>query len=801
MKLAVPALMAVPGLATILLVVVSACALGWVDVPPWLLLAVAVGTSLTAVVAVRGWLFLSALALALAGWAALLTGTLLGAPPILEQRPGAARILVEPLRTACGLRGCWAEARLLACTPLDPNSCAPSGLLLALATERELPLGARVSLLARLTPRPEFRNPALATRWPDTRPLLRAQALRGAEAKVEEASWLARAILAVRVAIRSRLDATLAAPHAGIARALLLGEASAVSNELNDAIRDAGVSHVLAVSGMHVTVLVGGLAALLRLIWLCTPWALYFEARRAAAAAGTLLAPLVASLCGGSPSAVRAALTSTVMFALSALGHRPRILPVSAFAVGVHVALEPRAALHPGFVLSVAATAALLTAGTVDGNAIWKALVESMRAWVSTAPFLFLCFGGSSLISLLANIVLLPLGGLLIPIAVAHLGAAFVGLSSWSGTATLMEAASGAFVGASRWCAGMDPGIRLPALTPLQLTAASMLAALWLLTSSWRLRLWASLPLCLVIALAEWLARDGLSPSALQVLFIDVGQGDATLVQTGDGKSLLVDAGGSVQGGPDPGAESVLPLLGALRIARLDVLVMSHPHPDHYGGLAAVLANVPVGELWDTGQAEAESTRGAQRIVELARERGVKVVRPGELCGRARALGSASLRVLAPCPAFDAGFGPNDNSFVIRVQHETRSFLLTGDIEHEAEAGLVARYGSALKSDVLKVAHHGSRTSSTEPLLRAVAPWLSVISAGRANPFGHPHAEVAQRLAQRSRHVLRIDRVGGVRVVSEGGRLAVSAWDRAVALRENGAERIEPQSHKVTNSE
>jgi competence protein ComEC len=778
--------MAVSGLATVLLVAVSATALGWLGLPPWLLLSVAVGATLLAVVATRGWLFLLLLGLALAAWAALLTGTLVGAAPALTLRPGSARILVEPQRTACGLKGCWAEARLLACTPLDPDSCAPHGLLIALASEQELPLGARVSLLARLTPRPEFRNPVLATRWPDTRPPLRAQTLRGAVPRVEDASWLARAILALRVAIRARLDATLAAPHAGIARALLLGEASAVSNELNDAIRNAGVSHVLAVSGMHVTVLVGGLAALVRLLWLFTPLALHIEARRAAALAGTCLAPLVASLCGGSPSAVRAALTSTLMFLLTALGYRPRILPVSAFAVGVHMALAPRDALHPGFVLSVAATASLLTASSVDGNEIWKALVESLRAWVSTAPFLVLCFGGTSIVALVANVVLLPLGGLLIPVAVAHLLAAFAGLSSWLGTQGALEAASGAFVGASRWCADMDPGIHLPAPTPLELTAASLLAALWLLVSSWRIRLWGSLPLCLCLALSEWLAHGRLALSAVQVFFVDVGQGDATLMQTGDGKSLLIDAGGSVQGGPDPGRESVLLLIGALRIAKLDVVVMSHPHPDHYGGLEAVLESVPVAELWDTGQAEAESTRGAQRIVELARQRGVRIVRPAELCGRARALGNVALRVLAPCPGFDDGFGPNDNSFVIRMQHGARSFLLTGDVEQAAEAQLLAQQGAHLRADVLKVAHHGSRTSSTTALLSAVEPWLAVISAGRANAFGHPHAEVEERLRKSARHVLRVDRVGGVRVSSDGAELEVSAWDAAVALKTHG---------------
>jgi competence protein ComEC len=116
------------------------------------------------------------------------------------------------------------------------------------------------------------------------------------------------------------------------------------------------------------------------------------------------------------------------------------------------------------------------------------------------------------------------------------------------------------------------------------------------------------------------------------------------------------------------------------------------------------------------------------------------------------------------------------------MQHGQRSFLLTGDVEHAAEAQLLARQRESLRSDVLKVAHHGSRTSSTDELLRAVAPWLSVISAGRGNAFGHPHAEVEQRLLRQSQRLLRVDRAGGVRVESDGKELKVSAWDPTVLL-------------------
>jgi competence protein ComEC len=654
--------------------------------------------------------------------------------------------------------------------------------LIGLSTQAELPLGARIVVLAKVAERPAFRNPAFAASWPDSRALLRAQALGDGAVRTQEVGWLSRGLLWARRAIRTRFEATLAAPHAGIARALLLGEASAVATDLNDAIRAAGVSHVLAVSGMHVTVLVGGIAALVRAVWLRTVLALYWEARRVAAGVGASLAPLVASLCGGSPSAVRAALTSTLMFALTALGYRPSALAVSAFAVAVHVAMEPRDALHPGFVLSVAATAALLTGSCEGASGLRRALLESLRAWLATAPFLVLCFGNTSLVAILANVVLLPLGTVLIPLCVLHLAAASLELSSWIGSGSMFEAASGAFLGASRLCAALDPGVRVPAPTPVQLTLLGAGAAFCLLPNARALRLAVGAGTLLGVVVCEVALRSGLSPDQLQVVFLDVGQGDAAIVQSA-GKTALIDAGGSLGGGPDPGLASVLPVLEALRVRKLDLVVLSHPHPDHYGGLAAVLARFPPAELWDTGQAEAEGAKQAAQLLARVRAQGGRVRGPQQLCGRGHSLGRAELKVLAPCPGFDAGYGPNDNSFVLRLVHGQRSVLFTGDIEQAAETALLAAHATpVLRSDILKVAHHGSRTSSSEPLLRALAPWLAVVSAGRGNRFGHPHAEVMQRLTAAARHVLRIDQVGGVHVLSDGETLRVRAWQRDVAL-------------------
>ncbi len=713
-------------------------------------------------------------------WMALL-GALAQPAPAAPVSPGAATITAHIVRTACG-DTCWAEAELLDCHELDQRACPAQSSRVSLTTDEELPVGAKVTLLAKLASRPQFRNPLPSAAWPDARMDLRAR-MAGGTVRVDDESYLSRGVTWLRGKIRGVFQRSLREPHAGIARALLLGEGMAVSSELNEAIRNAGVSHVLAVSGMHVTVLAGALVALVRMVWLRGPWALYIEATRVAAALGVLLAPLVARLCGGAPSAYRSAFTSALLYGLVALGYRPSALNVSAFAVVLHALYEPREALHPGFILSVLATGALLTAAHSEGG-IRGAAKESFRAWLSTAPYLALCFGSSSLVALLANVLLLPLGALLIPLVVIHLVAAALGVADALLVRWIFETASGAFLQASRLCSDLDPGIQIPPLTLVQSCALSIVPVVWLSQLSRRSKVIGSALVFCVLATSEYRLRHALGTDEIRVTFIDVGQGDSVLIESGSGETVLIDAGGAPNGGPDPGREAVVPLLRALRIQKLSLVVLSHPHPDHYGGLRAVFDAVEVAELWDTGQAEHDGGSGAAAdLLAFVRKKGIPVVGPAQRCGTPFHLGTATLEVLSPCPSFDEALDANDNSWVLRLVHHERSFLLMGDAEHATESQLVETLGSKLKSDVLKVGHHGSRTSSTEPFVVAVSPWLSVVSAGQNNRFGHPHEEVAARLSQPGQTLLRTDQVGGIRVRSDGKKLVVDAWDEAVALK------------------
>jgi competence protein ComEC len=235
-----------------------------------------------------------------------------------------------------------------------------------------------------------------------------------------------------------------------------------------------------------------------------------------------------------------------------------------------------------------------------------------------------------------------------------------------------------------------------------------------------------------------------------------------------DGQLVLIDGGGFVGSPVDPGLGVLLPTLRARRRSRVDVVILSHPHPDHFLGLVSALPKLEVGELWDTGQGEEEGAGPSYlELVSKLRARGVPVRRPDELCGKPRRHGDSLIEVIAPCPGFRPLVNPNDNSLVVRVSRGARTALFVGDAEHDEEASLIARYGLNLRADVLKIGHHGSRTSTTDGFLDAVRPTRVVISTGLRNRFGHPHPNT---LATLHRHGLlpeRTDELGGVTWIFE----------------------------------
>ncbi len=264
----------------------------------------------------------------------------------------------------------------------------------------------------------------------------------------------------------------------------------------------------------------------------------------------------------------------------------------------------------------------------------------------------------------------------------------------------------------------------------------------------------------------------------LEVSVLDVGQGDSIFVAFPDGRTMLVDGGGQAgaevidgfRSGPDVGEEVVSPYLWSRGIKRLDVVALSHAHHDHLDGLHSVLANFKVEELWIGRD---EETPAFLVLLAEARARGVQVVQ--EIQGRTFDWDGVRGDVLWPADVSEVDMAANDNSLVMRITDGSESFLLPGDIEKKVENELVDEQ-APLAANFLKVPHHGSKTSSTDAFVGAVAPRVAVVSVGAGNQFGHPVDSVVERYARAGVRLLRTDRDGAVMAVTDGKELVVRSF-------------------------
>jgi len=648
----------------------------------------------------------------------------------------------------------------------------------------ELRYGERIRLRAQLRPPRGYLNPG-GFHLPDHL-LSQGIYLEGTATDEEEiirlGRWEGRTPLALiydlRARMLQRLGTLVTSPHLGVLEAITLGERSSLDRKTREDFVASGTYHILAISGLHVGMVAGFLFFFLRLVRI---------PRRLCASLSIAMIIFYAFLAGGSSSVVRASIMTVLFLGGIVLEREADLYNTLALAALLILLSNPFHLLEPGFQLTFAATLGIIMI-TKDLNprlsrGWWKwlagSLLVSLAATLATFPLLARHFHRASLVGVLANLPVVPLTGLLTGLGLLL---ALLSLFPLPGLHLIGRAIDFLLVlltslahffstlpGSSLW-------IYEPSIPMIVLYYGALL-----LIGQWRRHRWAQIGcgicLFLLALLVGYRLHQVHHGTQLRVTFLDVGQGDCALLELPGGRAILVDGGGNRRGEFDVGEQVVKPYLLHRWVGKLDLIVLSHPHPDHLGGIISLVRGFPVKELWEARIPQAPPLQ--QELHRLLQEKGIVLHRwlAGEVPDP---IGPLRIEILHPSPPLfyrchrGSFAAENNNSLVLRIHFGQMRFLFCGDIEEEAERRIMARRPE-LTCQVLKVPHHGGKTSSSLSFIRAVSPRYAVFSAGAHNPFGHPSAEVMYRYQQMGVRLLSTARHGAVMMLTDGERLRVWA--------------------------
>lgn len=561
----------------------------------------------------------------------------------------------------------------------------------------------------------------------------------------------------------------------GVLLALVTGEQRSLPVELNSAYARSGVSHILSVSGFHVGVLTAVWVVVLR--WVLVHWewlALRCDIKRFSLLTALPLMAVYLVFTGSASATVRAVVMLAVV--VLALWNEREVKPHNALLTAAFVLClyDPRVVFDISFQLSFLAfwgliviTPHLLTPFRKyrDNRIVYGGLTllaSSVAAILATLVPVLAYFHQASVVGIITNLVIVPLLGyivtvwamLAVPLVFIYPDVAYM-MYRWAGG--LVDIANHFVVQAAR-----IPVLASYAIGNADIVVLIMLLAVLGLVSSRRIRI------CLISAIILLLFVLHIplhqEPSGqCTVTFFSVGQGDASLIQFPDGTTMLIDGGGYLFDKKiDFGTRYLVPALHALNIKRIDIMVMSHPHPDHIGGLPAVAEQFDVRELWQPRGVWALDEY--QRLVRAVRMRG-GVVRQMASGDQPVSTFSTTIKVLAPESDLNRTTGDNDDSLVLHVQHAGTSLLFMGDAGIAVEERLM-QMGIEPVS-VVKVGHHGSKTASSEQFLQKIQPKVAVISVGYLNRFGLPNQQVLERLKAVGATLYRTDQHGTIQIKSD----------------------------------
>lgn len=650
----------------------------------------------------------------------------------------------------------------------------------------ELSPGQAVEFQARVAP-PRHRDLTVAT--------LRAQ---GSPELVGALPWWQRVARSVRTDFADATSRALPMEPAGVLPALVVGDTSALPDHLREEFEIAGLAHLCVVSGANFTILLTVVLFSVRVLTL--------GPRAGALVAGAALVMFVV-VARPDPSVLRAGAMGAITLLALVTGRRKQALPALCAAVIGLLAVWPALAVSAGFALSVFATAGLILlapswADWLRARGWWRLPAElfavAAGAFVVTTPLMVALTGQLSLVAILANVLVAPV---IAPITVIGATGAILAVI-WSPLAECVVRCAAPPLWWLLFVAEQSAGVPGASVGVPDGMLGGLIAFVVVIVGVVALRFAAIRRVILAVAFGVAVVlipvriwQPGWPQAGWVLAACDVGQGDGLAISVGDGTAVVIDVG------PDP--RLIRNCLDRLHISRIELLVLTHPHADHIGGISGALdgrsvaalavglhelagvapttGDVSVAGADPSSERQREITRhggradGLAQVVDVADRAGIPLLELS--AGQVFRFGTVDLQVLAPeasagrpTPGAEADEA-NDRSVVLAAITTAGRILLTGDIEAPAQRALL-QAGISLHADILKLPHHGSRTT-TKAFLAAVRPRLTVISVGSENTFGHPNAGVLTELSALGATVTRTDQRGDVLVLADGGSLRV----------------------------
>lgn len=594
-----------------------------------------------------------------------------------------------------------------------------------------------------------------------------------------------------RLQVSRSIEKVVAPTEAGILKAMAIGDQDGIDPKTRDTFASTGLAHILAISGMNVGYVAAFIYFLSRFLLGRFSWLLLRIPLRSLASIVTIpLVWLYVIFTGDAISAVRAGIMITIFLVGVVALRRQDLLSTLCTSVIVILLFLPLSLFDVSFQLSVIAVLGIILIAprfvsllggepvpTSVGRRIfrWTVILISvtLAAAVSTTPIIAYHFKFLSGLSIFANLIAVPLfGAILSPLAAIASQVVFVSQSAADILWMISGILTSLFLGFAKYIERIGNALILrwaPTLLETVFIYAAVAVVLY----------WGQLKkrrVVVILLTAIFMCDVGywnilpLVDHRLEITVIDVGQGDSTFIRFPDGTKMLVDGGGLKGSSFDIGKNVIAPFLWSRGIYRIDYILLTHPHYDHYAGLKYIMQQFQPKVFWTSGlaapDAEEREWEDFEAAVQLSGSQ--KEILNKEYLAT---IGGVALKVVGMSDD-PMGRDINDASLILRLTHGANSFLFTGDLTAAGEEEYLKKYGD-VRAEFLKIGHHGSASSSSGKFLRAVSPDISVISVGGENRYGMPSEKVLDRLKKTSSSIYRTDISGAITVKSDGRKISV----------------------------